>query len=44
MDISTALLWANNAEPEIFFGLLYDPKLASEIIKLDHLEVLCMAV
>ena len=27
----------------LVFGLLYDPILSSEIIKLDHLEVLCMA-
>ena len=29
---------------KFFLGLLYDPILSSEIIKLDHLEVLCMAV
>ena len=28
----------------LVFGVLYDPILSSEIIKLDHLEVLCMAV
>ena len=28
----------------LVFGLLYDPILSGEIIKLDHLEVLCMAV